>query len=140
LPICLCEPEQVEEFCFALVLWMSVVEQVFGNLSVVESSIPDIWDVSHLASRQPPDVGTCEAYNARKWLCEFDCVMLTVTPGMNDCPNGTLWQQSCPVLKRMCELHNAELRNWLVRHFFFLGASLNIEIYTRIRSAASAVP
>jgi hypothetical protein len=92
LPICLCEPEQVEEFCFALVLWMSVVEQVFGNLSVVDSSIPDIWDVSHLASRQPPDVGTCEAYNARKWLCEFDCVMLTVTPGMNDCPNGTLWQ------------------------------------------------
>jgi hypothetical protein len=140
LPICLCESEQVEEFCFTLVLWMSVVEQVFGNLLVVESGIPDIWDVSHLASRQPPNVGTYEAYNARKWLCEFNRVMLTITPGMNDRSNGALWQQSCPVLKRMCELHNAELRNGLIRHFVFLWASLITEIYTRKRSVASAVP
>jgi len=86
---------------------MSVVEQVFGNLLVVESDVPDIWDFRHLASRQPPNVGTCEAYNASKWLCEFNCVMPTITPGVNDSPNGPLRQQSCPMLK----------------HFFPLGFS-----------------
>jgi hypothetical protein len=119
---------------------MSVVEQVFGDLVVVESGVPDIWDLSHLASRQPPNVGACEAYNARKWFCEFNCVMLTITPGVNDCPDRALWQQSCPVLERMCELYNTELGNWLIRHVFFLWASLIREIYTRKRSAASAVP
>ena len=110
---------------------MSVVEQVFGNLLVVESDVPDIWDFRHLASRQPPNVGTCEAYNASKWLFEFNCVMLTIAPGMNDRLNGALWQQSCPVLKRMRELHDAELGNWPFRHVFFLWASLITEIYAR---------
>jgi len=56
---------------------------------------------------QWPNVGTGEAYNASKWLCEFNCVMPTITPGVNDSPNGPLRQQSCPMLK----------------HFFPLGFS-----------------
>jgi hypothetical protein len=110
----------VEEFCFALVLSMSVVEQVFGNLLVVESDVPDIWDFRHLASRQPPNVGTGEAYNASKWLCEFNCVMLTIAPGMNAVPTAPSGNNLALCSSECDELHDAELGNWRFRHVFSL--------------------
>ena len=90
---------------------MSVVEQVFGNLLVVESDVPDIWDFRHLASRQPPNVGTCEAYNASKWLFEFNCVMLTIAPGMNAVPTAPSGNNLALCSSECDELHNAELGN-----------------------------
>ena len=42
---------------------------------------------------------------------KFNCLMLAITPCMNDRPYGAFGQLSCVVLKRMCEPHNAKLGN-----------------------------
>jgi hypothetical protein len=79
---------------------VGVIEQVFGDLSVVHSGIPGFWELSHLGSRRL-DVSACEADDAGKWFGKFDRVMFAITPSVDDRSHGALWQLSCLVLKRV---------------------------------------
>jgi len=53
------------------------------------------------------NIAARKAYHALKRFRKFNCIMLTISPYMNDRPHGPFGQLSCLVLKRMCEDHNA---------------------------------
>jgi hypothetical protein len=84
-------------------------------LSSVRVQIPPRAPISERGSSHVGlrglNIAARKAYHALKRFRKFNCIMLTISPYMNDRPHGPFGQLSCLVLKRMCEDHNAKLRN-----------------------------